>query len=99
VKSVMKFTQVRLEGERILLGVGTKLAKNTLLQELEIVEFLRKELKNKDLTWEIDIDAALVPPAPEMPVIKTGKEKFIQMVEVNPLIKEAVTLFDLKPEE
>ncbi len=99
VKSVMKFTQVRLDGEKIKLGVGTKLAKNTLLQELEIVEFIRKELRNKDLIWEIDIDEALAPPAPEKPVVKTGKEKFIQMVEVNPLIKEALTLFDLKPEE
>ena len=99
LKVVKDAAVLSLEEEKILVKVGSKLAQNALLQEIPMVEFLRKELKNKNLTWAIEIDETLAPKKPEKPKVLTTKEKFAQMVEVNPNIKRAITLFDLKPEE
>ncbi len=99
LKVVKQAAVLGLEGEKIIVKVGSKLAQNALLQEIPMVEFLRKDLKNRNITWEIVIDESLVPKKPEKPKVLTSKEKFAQMVAVNPNIKRAITLFDLKPEE
>ena len=99
VNSFMKIAGVAIDGRKIIITVGSNLGKATITQESDIMEFLRKELKNKELIWEVIIDETMAPPKIEKPQKMTSKEIYQQMMKVNPLIKDALDRFDLKVEE
>ncbi|MCB0661258.1 MAG: DNA polymerase III subunit gamma/tau [Saprospiraceae bacterium] len=101
VRSVLESAELGIEGKVVKPVVGSNLARNTLLQEMDLMEHLRQELHCPDLTWEIEVDESKGPAAkaekPPKPL--TSKEKFVKMMEVNPHVKDALDRFELKPDE
>jgi DNA polymerase-3 subunit gamma/tau len=101
LRSVMKTTELAVNGKKMTITVASNFAESAIKQELDLMEFLRKELKMPDLTREIRINEeklkAKAPPPRKK--ILTPKEKYLQMREVNPLISKLREKFDLKPDE
>ena len=101
LKEVLQNTELALEGEKLIAVVGSTLAENTLMKDLDLMDFLRQELKSPELIREIRIDEskASANKAPKAPKPLTPREKYQKMLEINPLVKEVFDRFDLQLEE
>lgn len=101
VRTVLENAGLQMEGSVVKVVVGTNLARNTVQQEMDLMAYLRQELHCPDLSWEVQVDESKGPAAktekPPKPL--TSKEKFIKMMEVNPLVKDVLDRFELKPDE
>lgn len=95
----MKNTELKYEEPKIIPTVGSNLAKSTLSQDKDLMEHLRTELNNRELIWEIQVDETKMPKKVEAPIKLTDKDKLKQMYQVNPLIKDAIELFNLIGED
>ena len=98
VKTVLKSTDLELDDQKVMATVGTKMAKGMLQQEIELMPYLRSQLKIARLALEIKIDTSKSPivnkPKPKQ--LMTVKEKYDQMCAINPLVQEMRKRFDLK---
>jgi DNA polymerase III subunit gamma/tau len=91
-------TQI-IEDKRIIIKVASKLAQDNIRQTLDLIDFLRKELNDRELMLDIRLDqekmAELAAAAtPQRPM--TVKEKYEKMVEMNPLVDVLRQTFELK---
>jgi DNA polymerase III subunit gamma/tau len=83
----------------ILVTVGSTVSQNAIRQTLDLIDFLREELHDRDIRLEIQLDQDKMAEANAAQVIKrplTNKEKYEKMVEVNPLVDVFRRHFDLK---
>ncbi len=102
VKSVLNSAVVKLEGKRVNVTVGSVMAKNFVIQEQNLPEFLRFDLSEPSLSLQVHIDESLNPNAQSDVVVKrylTAREKLKLMMEVNPLVSTLAKRLDLKPDE
>ena len=101
LRSVLQSTDLSVEKGKLVAVVGSSFAENTLLQELELMEHLRRELRTPDLIREVRIDPgkqkAQAPPPKKKPL--SPKEKYLELKEKNPLIAKMKERFDLSPDE
>lgn len=99
-KSIMKTAEVGVKDGKIMVLVGSKLAENTIRQEPDLMDFMRKELRNVavEMLIEIDPEKALANVVDRRPKALTEREKYDRMKEINPLIGEMRKRFDLKLE-
>jgi hypothetical protein len=100
IKSVLLATELSVDEERFVATVSSTFAENTLLQELGLMEFLRKELRRPKLMREIrvDTDKLQQEAPPPKKTFLTPKEKYLEMREEYPLLTEFRKVFDLKPD-
>lgn len=98
LKNILTTATLILEDKKLIVQVGSKLAQDNIRQTLDLIDFLRKELNDRDLMMEVDIDqskvAEIVSNAPPRPL--TIKEKYEKMVEGNPLVDVLRQTFELK---
>ena len=99
LKSMMKQSEIRLDGSEIVVTVGSTLSENTIRQESQLMDFLRQELQRPDLILTIKIDKSKAPEAPKKQKPLTAKEKFLTMEKVNPLVRDLYKRFNLRPDE
>lgn len=99
-KSIMKPAEVMVEDGKIIVSVGSKLGVNTIRQEPDLMDYLRKELQNNtlELSVVIDPEKALANQIDRKPKALSEKDKYDMMKEINPLIGEMRKRFDLKLE-
>ncbi|RMF29693.1 MAG: hypothetical protein D6765_04135, partial [Bacteroidetes bacterium] len=97
VRGILQNADIALEDERVLFKVASTVSANTLLQELDIMEFLRAELKHPKLIMraEVDPEKAKANLAPKRAKPLTESEIYWRMKEQNPLIDELRKRFDL----
>ena len=99
LKGILRDTKVSVENGILIAMVATGYAKNEVLQEREMMEYLREELQVPDLLREIRVDETRKKKeAPPKKKLLTPKEKYIQMREQNPMITEIRKRFDLSPD-
>jgi DNA polymerase-3 subunit gamma/tau len=99
-KSIMKPAEVMVRDGKIVVSVGSKLGVNTIRQEPDLMDYLRKELQNNSLEMSVEIDPekALANQIDRKPKALSEKDKYDMMKEINPLIGEMRKRFDLKLE-
>lgn len=98
--SSLKNAIVSFEGTSIHAVVPSQIARETILQEIPLIELIRKNFNVNDLPLDIKVDITKFPnfTVAEKPKILGTKEKYDKLVEVNPLVKALVKKFDLKPD-
>jgi len=97
-KVALKRVAFKVEGSKIDVLVGSRMSKAMIQEEMELMPYLRKELRNNKLSLNVTIDPEMAPKdlteKPKQPI--TDKEKYDQMREVNPLLDNFSERFDLK---
>ncbi len=95
VKTILRGADIDINTEQITVTVGSALAENTVRQETELMEFLRKKLHAPLLALSIKLDPSRSNAAPAKPKRLTDSEKYHAMRAVNPLVDEVRKRFDL----
>jgi DNA polymerase-3 subunit gamma/tau len=99
LKSSLDKAELTIEHKKIIVMVGSKLAQDNIRQTLELTDFLRKELNDREIMLDIQLDqekiAELAAEALQNRPL-TVKEKYEKMVEENPLVDVLRQTFDLK---
>ena len=98
-KSVLNSAILSLESDKVIVTVSSGHAQNTIMEELQLMESLRKELKIPDLQWEIREDKSKKPPPPPKKKILQPRDKYVIMRDSNPLVSKIRERFDLMPDE
>ncbi len=100
-KSILENSKISLNENIITVTVGSELGKNTVIQEKDMMSFLRSALNSTDLIRVVEVDESIIPEVKikRPPKALTAKEKFQQMQEQNPVIHTMFKRFDLKLEE
>jgi DNA polymerase-3 subunit gamma/tau len=95
VKAMMKGADINLEGEQVVVVVGSALAENTIRQETALMPFLRENLAAPALSLMIKLDPSRSNAIPAKPKRLTDSEKYWAMKSINPLVDEVRKRFDL----
>ncbi|MEY4904242.1 MAG: hypothetical protein RLZZ292_2057 [Bacteroidota bacterium] len=103
-KATLEKAEVRIDNpEKITVLVGSALARNSIIQVNELLDFIRAELHTPNLVMDVVIDpakAALIANiAPVQARALTLKEKYAKMLETNPLLQDMIQCIGLKPDE
>jgi len=100
VKVALKRVAFKVDGSNITVSVGSRMSKSMIQEELELMPYLRKALRNTKLILNVEVDPSMAPQdmtkKPKRPI--NDKEKYQQMREVNPLLDDFRERFDLKLE-
>lgn len=97
--------QLTLNGTHLLVRSGAELGVSLLQTEAnKIMNYLRFKFDNPALTLEIRFDASLISEENRvinMPIKRylSPREKLIQMITINPLVKDFANKFKLKPDD
>ncbi|MFT4762522.1 MAG: DNA polymerase-3 subunit gamma/tau [Paraglaciecola sp.] len=99
-KSIMKPAEVMVKDGKIIVSVGSKLGVNTIRQEPDLMDFMRKQLRNNviELSVVIDAERSLANQVIRKPTALSEKDKYDMMKEINPLIVDMRKRFELKLE-
>lgn len=96
LRSVLNNVELNLDGDNLKVVVPSPFAKNVILQETELIHTLRTTFGKYSLQMDLQIDQVKAVESEQKRKTLTNKEKFEQMVEINPLIKTLVSNFQLK---
>lgn len=88
-----------LEGEEVVIRLGSARAKASLREDESLIAFLRKTFARPELVMRLEEDASLKPVQTTVKKRLTSKDKFLKMREKNPALGELQRRFDLRPEE
>ncbi|MFK7934569.1 MAG: DNA polymerase III subunit gamma/tau [Saprospiraceae bacterium] len=101
VRTTLQNTELKIENEEVVAVVGSSLGASTIRDERPLVGLLRNKFKRSELALRIEIDQEKVKAnaAPTRRKPLTIKEKYYAMQEVNPLVRDIIMRFELKPDE
>jgi DNA polymerase-3 subunit gamma/tau len=100
LQNIMRSTEVILISDtEIELKVSSQLAENTIRQDLQLMEFLRTELKRPILNRKLSVDKSKLAAAPERKKPMSDKDRLLRMNELNPLVETILKKFDMKFDE
>ncbi len=99
VRGVLQKAIISITGDTVVVTIGSKLAKSSIQQELDLMPFMRTTLGKHKLALEVIIDASKTPVvvAPVKKKLLTPKEQYEKLRETNPLIDTLKERFDLGP--
>lgn len=97
IRSILNTTElvVNAEAHHIVAKVTSGLSKSLIQQETGLLERLRVVFQRPQLIFEVEIDESKQIQETQKPRPLTTKEKYANMLEVNPLIEELVSRFDM----
>ena len=100
IKQVLGIVKVALDEEKLVLYVPSVIAQESVAQQDKMLELLREEFGRPDLAIPVLINADLFPDysAPKLKVTLNDREKYILLVEKNPLLKDLQKDLDLHPD-
>ena len=100
LQNIMRSTEVILISDtEIELKVSSKLAENTIRQDLLLMDFLRTELKRPILNRKLSVDKSKLAATPERKKPMSDKDRLLRMNELNPLVETILKKFDMKFDE
>jgi DNA polymerase III subunit gamma/tau len=88
-----------VENSTIQVTVASSVSQNAIKQTLDLIDFLREELHDRELRLDIQLDAQKVAEMAAVQVANrplSNKEKYEKMVEVNPLVDVLRQHFELR---
>ena len=95
----LKHAELALNGQELVVKLGSKLAENTLRQERALMEYIHETLGTTALTLKIEVDRAKAPEPPKVQRPLTSKEKYLKMRAINPSVQTLQSRFGLRPDE
>lgn len=99
VKNILQEAEIQVGEDGLQVVVGSKLAESVIRDEQSaMMDYLKQELKNKNLALRITIDPSKQKEAPQRKKPMTDREKFLKMAESNALVHEIRKRFDLRPD-
>jgi DNA polymerase III subunit gamma/tau len=100
LKATLEKANLSIKSESmIMVTVGSTVSLTSIRQTLDLVDYLREELHDKEITLDIQLDQQKVAEINAVQAINrplTNKEKYEKMVEVNPLVDVFRQHFELK---
>ncbi|MCL4110227.1 UNVERIFIED_CONTAM: hypothetical protein GTU68_030611 [Idotea baltica] len=98
--SSLKNSIVSFADNSVHVIVPSQIARETVLQEVDLIDKIRINFNVNDLAIQVFVDVNQFPDFNkiEKPKILGSQEKFEKLVEVNPLVADLVKKFDLKPD-
>ncbi len=100
IKQVLGIVKIALDEEKLVLYVPSVIAQESVAQQDKMLELLREEFGRPDLAIPVLINADLFPDysAPKLKVTLNDREKYILLLEKNPLLKDLQKDLDLHPD-
>lgn len=100
-RNTMRGAELKIEDSQIVVIIGTKMARQMILNESGLMPYIRKELCEKHLSLSIRIDPDKSPREvrPKTKTVLSNKEKYQKMVDRNPLVDDLRKRFDLQPDK
>lgn len=101
-RNTLKGADLKIEDNQVVATIGTKMARQMILDESGLMPYVREQLCDKRLALVIKIDPkksiqADAPPKQKKPA--TNKEIYQNMVARNPLVDDFRKRFDLQPDK
>lgn len=98
VRIIMQENPVTFDSEIIYLQVGGTFDQNVMINETELLDYIRKEIKSSKVRLQVDIDPEL---ARQKQILtpKTSQENYDSLVKKNPYIKDLFNDLGLKLED
>lgn len=93
----LKEARLELEGMRIKVFVGTQLSKSRILEEVPLLDLIRKRFHNPRLGLTLEVDPSMAPEDSSITPKKilTNKEKYERLCAKNPLLQDLKKKLDL----
>lgn len=100
IKQVLSIVKIAVEEDKLVLQVPSVIAQESIAQQDSMLDLLREEFGQPDLAIPITIVPELFPnySSPVLKVTLSDKDKYLAMVEKNPLLKELQKTLDLHPD-
>lgn len=100
-QSVFNASVVNLDGNTVKVEVSSNFNKSTIVEERDLIFYLREKLNTPDLALEIIINKTNIPEPekPKQPQFLSARDKYKLMRELNPMVDELQKRFGLYPEE
>lgn len=95
----LKMATPGLEGEEVVVRIGSQRVMASLREDKQLILFLRETFLRPDLIMRLTVDENLRPTREPVKKRLTAKDKFLRMREKNPAIDDLRKRFDLRPEE
>ncbi len=97
LKTVLENAEIGLEQHTLKAIIGTNFQKSVILQEPELMQFIRNQVNVQTLQLEVILDPERAPEEmKDKKRILTVKEKYDMMVQQNPVVKQLAEQFHLK---
>lgn len=96
LKNIMQKSQIETEQFQVSIKVGSKLAVDTIKQEIELLEFLKTSLNCPGIDIRVILDKELAVERPKPKTMLTDKDKYRELLESNPDLKLLRDRFDLR---
>jgi hypothetical protein len=88
-----------LQGSTLLVTVGTQLAKNALIQESALLEYIREQTHSHGLLLQVEVDPALNKEKDVVARPVSTADKYQHLLSKNPLLEKLIQTLHLKPDE
>lgn len=88
-----------LQGNTVLVTVGTQLAKNTLMQETALLDYIREQTHSHGLLLQVEVDPALNKEKDGVARPVSTADKYQHLLSKNPLLEKLIQTLHLKPDE
>ncbi len=100
LKATLEKAELSVQADSlIVVTVGSTVSQTSIKQTLDLVDYLREELHDKEIRLDIQLDQQKVAEINAVQAVNrplTNKEKYEKMVEVNPLVDVFRQHFELK---
>lgn len=98
--SSLNNTVLECREKSVLVYVPSQIARETIIQEVLLLEKIRTTFNIQDLPFEIVVDIEKFPnfKVPEKPKLLSPQDKYRKLVEINPLVGQLTKRFGLKPD-
>ncbi len=102
-RNTLKNAELKIEDKQVIVTIGTKMAKQMILDESGLMPYIREQLHDKRLPLVIKIDPAKSTiqqdATPKQKKPATNKEIYQNMIARNPLVEDLRKRFDLQPDK
>jgi DNA polymerase-3 subunit gamma/tau len=100
IKQVLSILVIEVDEDKLYLNVPSPIAQESVIQQDVMLDLLRTEFGQPDLSIPIPVKPELFPDysAPKLKTQLTDREKYILLVEKNPLLKDLQKKLDLHPD-
>ncbi len=100
IKQVLSIIKIEIGDDKLILNVPSPIAKESVAQQDKLLESLRDVFGQPTLAIPIVINPDLFPDysAPKLKTQLSDREKYIQMIQKNPLLKDLQQMLDLHPD-
>ncbi len=102
-RNTLKNAELKIEENQVIATIGTKMAKQMILEESGLMPYIREQLRDKRLPLVIKIDPSKSTiqqdATPKQKKPATNKEIYQNMIARNPLVDDFRKRFDLQPDK